>query len=167
MPQDWYDVLFGDFCDITRGGSPRPINDYIAPVGIPWVKIADVSRSGTRFIDETNEFIRPEGEGKSRRVFPGDLILSNSATPGIPMFMGIEACIHDGWMLLRNLRGVDKLFCFYLLQHERANLLQQGNGSVFVNLKTLLSHKLSCKHHSLLRTRWLRFGWTDIDQLEQ
>lgn len=145
MPHDWQGVQFSDFCDVTRGGSPRPIHDYIAPVGIPWVKIADVARSGTRFITETNEFIRPEGESKSRRVFPGDLILSNSATPGIPMFMGIEACIHDGWMLLRNLRGVDKLFCFYLLQHESANLIQQGNGSVFVNLKTdiLKTHRVS------------------------
>ena len=144
MLTDWHEVVFSDFCDITRGGSPRPIHDYIATVGIPWVKIADVARSGTRFIDKTKEFIRPEGESKSRRVFPGDLILSNSATPGIPMFMGIEACIHDGWMLLRNFRRVDKLFVFYLLQHERGNLLRQGNGSVFTNLKTdiLKSHRV-------------------------
>src|SRR5699024_12382936 len=67
--------------DLTRGGSPRPIKSYVAPTGIPWVKIADVARSGTRYINETHEFIKPEGENKSRRVYPGDLILSNSATP--------------------------------------------------------------------------------------
>lgn len=136
MGSDWQERAFAEFCDITRGGSPRPINDFLSSDGIPWVKIADASRSGTRYIDETREFIRPAGEKKSRKVYPGDLILSNSATPGIPMFMGIEACIHDGWLLLREFRGVDKLFCFYLLENERPRLANLGNGSVFTNLKT-------------------------------
>ena len=73
---------------------------------------------------------------KSVEVRPGDLILSNSATPGIPKFMGIDACIHDGWLLLRNLRNLDKQFAYYLLLHERPKLVAQGNGSVFTNLKT-------------------------------
>ncbi len=60
------------------------------------------------------------------------------------MFMGIEACIHDGWMLLRNFKGLDKNFAYYLLLHERPALVQQGNGSVFTNLKTdiLKNHKV-------------------------
>jgi type I restriction enzyme S subunit len=74
-------------------------------------------------------------------VYPGDLILSNSATPGIPMFMGIEACIHDGWLLLRNFRGLDKLFAYYLLLHDRPALVEQGSGSVFTNLKTEILKK--------------------------
>jgi type I restriction enzyme S subunit len=60
------------------------------------------------------------------------------------MFMGIEACIHDGWLLLRNFRGLDKLFAYYLLLHERTALVEKGNGSVFTNLKTeiLKKHKV-------------------------
>lgn len=50
--------------------------------------------------------------------------------------MGINACIHDGWLLLRNLRNLDKQFAYYLLLHERPKLVAQGNGSVFTNLKT-------------------------------
>jgi Restriction endonuclease S subunits len=133
---EWKYEKFSNLCDIVRGGSPRPINEWLASEGIPWVKISDVSRSGTRYISCTNEFIKPAGKLKSRTVYPGDLILSNSATPGIPMFMNIEACIHDGWLLLRNFRGLDKLFCFYLLKNERNKLVNQGNGSVFTNLKT-------------------------------
>ena len=52
------------------------------------------------------------------------------------MLMGIEACIHDGWLLLRNFRGLDKLFAYYLLTSERDALVGEGNGSVFTNLKT-------------------------------
>jgi len=48
--------------------------------------------------------MKPEGEVKSVSVIPGNLILSNSATPGLPKFMNVNACIHDGWLLLRKFR---------------------------------------------------------------
>lgn len=56
--------------------------------------------------------------------------------------MKINACIHDGWMLLRNFRGLDKEYAYWLLLYERVKLVAQGNGSVFTNLKTeiLKSH---------------------------
>ena len=78
-------------------------------------------------------------------VYPGDLILSNSATPGTPKFVGIEACIHDGWLLLRNLRHLDKLFCYYLLQFERPRIVEQGSGTVFTNLKTAILKRYRVK----------------------
>jgi len=133
----WNTVKFSSLCDITRGASPRPINDWISEVGVPWVKISDATATnGATTINSTREHIKPEARHKSVEVFPGDLILSNSATPGIPKFVGIRACIHDGWLLLRNFRGVEKPFAYYLLLHERQNLVDQGNGSVFTNLKT-------------------------------
>ena len=136
MAGEWSEYEFADLCDITRGASPRPIHEWISEEGIPWLKIADASATESRFIDHTKERIRPEGIAKSVPVFPGDLILSNSATPGIPKFVGIEACIHDGWLLLRNLRHLDKLFCYYLLLFERLRIVEQGSGTVFINLKT-------------------------------
>jgi type I restriction enzyme S subunit len=136
MESEWVPKRFEELCSITRGGSPRPIHDFIRDEGIPWVKIADATSSSSRFIKKTSQFIISEGKKKSREVFPGDLILSNSATPGIPRFMDIYACIHDGWLLLRDFKGIDKEFCFYFLEYERPKLLLQGNGSVFTNLKT-------------------------------
>jgi len=138
MGSNWQTVKFSDVCDIWRGGSPRPIHEWIMPQGIPWVKISDATAAGSRYIERTKEFIRPEGRAKSREVVSGDLILSNSATPGLPMLMAIDACIHDGWLLLRNFKGIDKLFCYYLLLYERPNLVRQGSGSVFTNLKTAI-----------------------------
>jgi type I restriction enzyme S subunit len=136
MVNEWTRRRLVNLCDITRGASPRPIHDWIATSGIPWVKIADATATASRYIEQTREHIRCEGRSRSVTVFPGDLILSNSASPGIPKFMNIEACIHDGWLLLRNFRGLDRLFTYYLLLHERDALVGKGTGSVFTNLKT-------------------------------
>ena len=50
--------------------------------------------------------------------------------------MGIDACIHDGWLLLSNFRECDKMFLYYKLINDREKLLCSANGSVFKNLKT-------------------------------
>jgi type I restriction enzyme S subunit len=112
--------------------------------GIPWVKISDATASNSRFIGKTSGKIKKDGASRSVEVFQGDLILSNSATPGIPRFMGINACIHDGWLLLRDFRGATKEYLYYLLEADRPKLVAQGNGSVFTNLKTdiLKNHRV-------------------------
>ena len=102
---------------IERGGSPRPIDDFItdAPNGLNWVKIGDAPTQGN-YITKTAEKIRPEGLSKTREVHPGDLILSNSMSFGKPYIMGIDGCIHDGWLLIRNTYGVfDLTFLCHLL----------------------------------------------------
>jgi type I restriction enzyme S subunit len=144
MASEWRDTALSELCVITRGASPRPIHDWLSPTGTPWVKISDATQSASRVISSTAEKIRTEGARHSVVVHPGDFILSNSATPGLPKFMGIEACIHDGWLLLRDFNGLDKLFAYYLLLNDRPHLVHQGNGSVFTNLKTdiLKSHRV-------------------------
>lgn len=143
---NWSEILLKDICDITRGASPRPIHDFMTEDmdGIPWVKISDATASNTRFIESTKGFIKKEGKNKSVSVISGDLIVSNSATPGLPKIMGIDACIHDGWLLLRNLNGVHKEFLFYLLTNDRKQIVSQGTGTVFTNLKTdiLKNHQI-------------------------
>ena len=102
---------------IERGGSPRPIDDFItdAPNGLNWIKIGDAPTQGN-YITKTAEKIRPEGLSKTREVHPGDLILSNSMSFGKPYIMGIDGCIHDGWLLIRNTYGVfDLTFLCHLL----------------------------------------------------
>lgn len=127
----------GDLAEIRRGSSPRPIHEFITKSGMPWVKIADVTNINSRFVNSTKEFIREEGIRNSVVVNPGDLILSNSATPGVPKFLGITACIHDGWLLLKpHEEMLDKNYLYYVLLHIRPSLLNAANGAVFDNLKT-------------------------------
>lgn len=141
MGSEWREASFSELCDITRGASPRPIHEWISTSGTPWVKISDATAAQSRFITKTGECIKNEARRSSVVVNAGDLIVSNSATPGIPKIMGIEACIHDGWLLLRNLRGLDKMFAYYLILRDRPALVEQGNGSVFTNLKTEILKK--------------------------
>ena len=113
----WEQRKFSELVQIERGGSPRPIDDFItdAPNGLNWVKIGDAPTQG-HYITKTAEKIRPEGLSKTREVHPGDLILSNSMSFGKPYIMGIDGCIHDGWLLIRNTYGVfDLTFLCHLL----------------------------------------------------
>ena len=72
------------------------------------------SRTGQ--LTKTAEKIKPEGLSKTREVHPGDLILSNSMSFGKPYIMGIDGCIHDGWLLIRNTYKVfDLTFLCHLL----------------------------------------------------
>jgi len=135
MREDWKLKKLGDICFIRRGSSPRPIKNYlIQEGGMPWVKISDATEANGKFINSTAEQIKMEGVSKSVIVNPGDLILSNSGTAGLPMFMGITACIHDGWQTFRDLNGIDKEYLYYFLLFIRNILLHNAYDSVMKNL---------------------------------
>ncbi|WP_340263952.1 restriction endonuclease subunit S [Sulfitobacter pontiacus] len=113
----WPTVALGDVFDVERGGSPRPINDFLTDDdnGLNWVMISDATASG-KVINSTKKKIRPEGLKKTRQVYPGDFILSNSMSFGRPYIMGIEGCIHDGWLLMRPRdERVDPDYFYHLL----------------------------------------------------
>jgi type I restriction enzyme M protein len=100
---DWPMVKIGEICTIERGASPRPINDFMTDEadGVNWIKIGDAEVGG-KYITSTKERVTPAGAAKSRRVKPGDFILSNSMSFGRPYIMATDGCIHDGWLLLRD-----------------------------------------------------------------
>src|SRR5260370_10898570 len=99
----WPLVPIGELCVVERGASPRPIHDFItdAPDGMNWVKIGD-AEVGAKYITSTKERVTAECAAKSRRVRPGDFILSNSISFGRPYVMATDGCIHDGWLRLRD-----------------------------------------------------------------
>ena len=112
----WKYVKLGEVCTIERGGSPRPIDDFITTDenGINWIKIGDADES--MYITKTAQRIKPEGMKKSRYVKPGDFLLSNSMSFGRPYILKIDGCIHDGWLVLRDENSVfDKKFLYYYL----------------------------------------------------
>lgn len=64
---------------------------------MPWIKIGDVVPGG-KYITTTAEDVTEAGAAKSRRIYPGDFVLSNSMSFGRPYISKIEGCIHDGWL---------------------------------------------------------------------
>jgi type I restriction enzyme S subunit len=94
-------VRFGDVATIVRGASPRPIQKFVTDGddGVPWIKIGDVPARG-KYITRTTQRVTPEGAAKSRRVQPGDFVLSNSMSFGRPYISKIDGYIHDGWLAI-------------------------------------------------------------------
>jgi type I restriction enzyme, S subunit len=132
----WKKVKLGEVCTIRRGASPRPIQNYLSGSGMPWVKIADATATTSKYITKTKEFIKSEGISKSVKIYPNTLILSNSATPGLPKFVRIEACVHDGWLILSEFKEILPDFLYYQLLKVRKYLVNNVTGTIFQNLKT-------------------------------
>ncbi|WP_295947249.1 restriction endonuclease subunit S [uncultured Bartonella sp.] len=141
---EWKRILLGQASLILRGGSPRPIQDYLtdSPLGINWIKIGDV-KVDSKYIEHANEKIIPEGENKSRRVKAGDFLLSNSMSFGRPYILKIDGCIHDGWLVIQNYHNVFSTeFLYYYLVSEQtmAQYIHKASGSSVLNLnKDLVS----------------------------
>lgn len=134
----WEQRKFSDLVQIERGGSPRPIEKYVTdePNGLNWIKIGDAPLQGN-YITKTDEKIKPSGLSKTRQVHPGDLILSNSMSFGRPYILAISGCIHDGWLLIRDVQHkFDLKFLCYLLGTDQ--MLNQykslASGSTVNNL---------------------------------
>ena len=147
VPANWTWCYLDDLAAIARGGSPRPIKSYLTedPSGIPWIKIGDSVR-GSIYINNTKERIRPEGLTKSRFVYPGDLLLSNSMSFGYPYITNIEGCIHDGWLVIRTPETlVDKLYLhtLFLSSHAKQIFSDSASGAVVRNLNADKARLLS------------------------
>ncbi len=50
--------------------------------------------------------------------------------------MKIKACVHDGWLIVSDYKNITRDFLYYTIIYNRKWLLNQGNGSIFKNLKT-------------------------------
>ena len=125
-----------DIVNIRRGASPRPISNYISDNGINWLKISDVTGVESPFIYKIKEKIIEEGKSKSVFIKKGTLVVSNSATPGIPKFIMVDTCVHDGWLVLNEYDGNLRYYLYFLIVKIRRELLNLAYGSVFNNLKT-------------------------------
>ena len=133
IPKGWSVRNINQVCDLGRGSSPRPIQQYMGN-DVPWIKIADATASDGMFVFETKEKIIKEGVKNSMPVKHGDLIMSNSASCGITVFVELEGCIHDGWLYFKNYQFVTKGFLFFWLRKIAAHLISIADGTVQKNL---------------------------------
>jgi type I restriction enzyme S subunit len=137
-PKGWPKASLEELFEIARGGSPRPIDDYITddPDGINWIMIGDTVEGG-KYITSTRKRIRPEGARRSRAVKPGDFLLTNSMSFGRPYIMRTSGCIHDGWLVLSPQREDVEPNYFYALlgtQAVYAEFARRAPGATVKNL---------------------------------
>lgn len=136
IPCEWDIKRLKNLAVVIRGGSPRPIEDYLSTddTGYNWIRIGD-SKKGSKYIDSTARKIIPDGIYKTRLVKKGSLILSNSMSFGQPYILKIDGCIHDGWVALSDII-IHKEFMYYFLISEsaRSQFQYQVAGGVVQNL---------------------------------
>ncbi|MCE6006023.1 restriction endonuclease subunit S [Acinetobacter soli] len=131
------EVCLGDIVTIGRGSSPRPIKDekYFKDGSIPWVKIADATASG-KYIIQTKQFVNEYGASFSRHLKKGSLIISASGTLGTPYFLGVDACIHDGWLYFSDYAGVEPEWLYYKLMTLKEYFNGISYGAAIQNINT-------------------------------
>ena len=146
---DWMEVALGEVLEISRGGSPRPIHEYLTESedGFNWVKIADATRS-EKYIYTTQQKIKKEGISRSREVSSGDFILSNSMSFGRPYIMRTNGCIHDGWLLLSKVKNnFNEDFLYNLLNSDyvqrQFESLAAGSGVRNLNIEVVKKVKVN------------------------
>lgn len=169
VPVKWSVSDFGSKVKIYRGGSPRPIQDYLtqAQDGINWIKIGDV-REGDKYFTSTEEKIIPAGVARSRAVHAGDFILSNSMSFGRPYILNIDGCIHDGWLTIQDYeKTFSKNFLYYLLSSDSVyqQYISMAAGSSVKNLNKEKVSALVVAYPDIKEQERIADALSDIDSL--
>jgi type I restriction enzyme S subunit len=132
LPGDWRAMRIGDFAQVRRGASPRPINSplWFSDDGPGWVRINDVTAS-TKYLRSTTQRLSPAGAARSVRVGPGDVIMSIAATVGEAIIVDMDACIHDGFVVVDQDRDqvTSEFLCMALALRKPAFVAQGQTGT--------------------------------------
>ncbi len=138
-PENWEKIKLGEVMTVIRGASPRPKGDprYFGG-SIPWVKISDITKVPGKYIYETKDHVTEAGAEKSRLLKKGSLILSNSGTVCVPKFLGVDGCIHDGFVSFPDIpEEIHKDFLLEYFNWIRPYVINENRqGITQVNLNT-------------------------------
>jgi restriction endonuclease S subunit len=101
----------GELCAISRGGSPRPIEQFLGGT-IPWIKIGDATNGDNIYLKSTKEHIIESGIKKSRFIKSGSLIFANCGVSlGFARIITFDGCIHDGWLAFEDIdKQINNIF---------------------------------------------------------
>ena len=165
---NWNRSIAKDVLQISRGGSPRPILEYLTKKddGVNWIKIGDTSPT-ENIIRKTEQKIIKEGIKFSREVFKGDIILSNSMSFGRPYILDIDGCIHDGWLSIKDInRNFVPMFLVELLGSDKVfnQYKRLAAGGVVNNLNKELVQSVKIVHPYLIEQQKIATFLSLIDK---
>lgn len=153
IKKDWERMTLGNVCQIVRGGSPRPIANYLTndTKGLNWLKIGDVDKND-KYIKCTKNKIKEEGLKYTRLIKKGEFILSNSMSFGRPYILSIDCCIHDGWLALKNINHLlNKDYLYEILKspYVYSQFNSYASGSTVKNMNIEIAKKINIPLPSL------------------
>ncbi len=114
IPKEWKWCRLNDIASAVRGGSPRPAGDPRFYGGkIPFLKVADVTRSKGMLVAGYTYTITEAGLKKTRLIKGRTVLLTNSgATLGVSAICDFDTTFNDGiaaFILKRPKHEVDRL----------------------------------------------------------
>ena len=135
----WDSPPLGELCTIVRGGSPRPIENYLGG-DVPWIKIGDATKDDNVYLHATREHIIRDGVKKSRMVKAGSLIFANCGVSlGFARIITFDGCIHDGWLAMEDIDGrLDKVFLLQTLNQMTEHFRRIAPAGTQPNLNTAI-----------------------------
>jgi type I restriction enzyme S subunit len=141
IPASWDVAEIQSIAEVIRGASPRPQGDLRYYGGdVPRLMGADVTRDG-KWVTPQIDFLTQEGAKRSRPCPKGTLTIICSGDVGIPSFLAVDACIHDGFLALINIDEVsaNKNYLYHVISSLKQRLdASATHGGVFTNLTTTI-----------------------------
>ena len=133
----WEIQPLGELCNIVRGGSPRPIEQFLGGT-VPWIKIGDATEGENIYLNSTKEYIIQEGVKKSRLVKAGSLIFANCGVSlGFARIITFDGCIHDGWLAMEDIDNrLNKIFLLLSLNQMTEHFRSIAPAGTQPNLNT-------------------------------
>ena len=137
--KNWKYEPLGELCTIVRGGSPRPIEQFLGG-DVPWIKIGDATDGDSIYLNSTKEHIIQEGVKKSRLVKEGSLIFANCGVSlGFARIITFDGCIHDGWLAMEDIdERLDKVFLLQALNQMTEHFRAIAPAGTQPNLNTTI-----------------------------
>lgn len=135
----WECEPLGELCTIVRGGSPRPIEQFLGG-DVPWIKIGDATDGDNIYLSSTKEHIIQEEVKKSRLVKAGSLIFANCGVSlGFARIITFDGCIHDGWLAMEGIdERLDKVFLLQALNQMTEHFRAIAPAGTQPNLNTAI-----------------------------
>lgn len=137
IPKHWSKIKLRYLSNIVRGGSPRPINEYMSnsDEDLNWIKIGDTQK-GSKYINKTKNKLKITGLSSTTFVKKGELILSNSMSYGEAYILNLDGCIHDGWLAFKDIKNIDKEYLYFSLLSSNTKIQfdKLSDGGVVQNL---------------------------------
>ncbi len=143
IPENWVWSRIFYFCEVVRGGSPRPAgsNEYYNG-SIPFLKVADITKDSSMYVNEASSSIKEAGLSRTRFIDSNNLLLTNSgATLGVPKINTFPTTFNDG---IAAFLGLEKelfpyFYYFFLSKTDSLRSINQGTAQPNLNTEIIKS----------------------------
>jgi type I restriction enzyme S subunit len=134
--EEWKEVKLKQLGEVVSGGTPSTTNSDYWDGDVFWVTPTDITKLKSHYIGSSIRKISKPGllSCSAKLVPKGSLLVCSRATIGTLAITKTEMCTNQGFKNLVPNKSTDVEFLYYLLAHERHQLISKASGSTFLEL---------------------------------